>query len=112
MLCPYLFVARFLYYNYNTKIISVILLCINTVDSNITDWSYLSYEKIPENFNKLGLTESDYRLFNKTDWVVTEKIHGANFGICTDGFEVRFAKRKEFLQPGEDFLAINLYKLN
>ncbi|MBE9086095.1 RNA ligase [Tolypothrix sp. LEGE 11397] len=75
----------------------------NTVDSNITDWSYLSYEKIPENFNKLGLTESDYRLFNKTDWVVTEKIHGANFGICTDGFEVRFAKRKEFLQPGEDF---------
>ncbi|MBD2338171.1 RNA ligase [Calothrix sp. FACHB-156] len=71
--------------------------------SNITDWTYLSYEKIPENFNKLGLTESDYRLFNKTDWVVTEKIHGANFGICTDGFEVRFAKRKEFLQPGEDF---------
>ncbi|BAY61442.1 hypothetical protein NIES22_15070 [Calothrix brevissima NIES-22] len=73
------------------------------VGSNISTWEYLSYEKIPENFHKWGLTESDYRLFNKTDWVVTEKIHGANFGISTDGIEVRFAKRKEFLQSGEDF---------
>jgi hypothetical protein len=46
--------------------------------SEIADWSYDSYEKIPENFNKWNLTESDYRNFNKTDWVVTEKIHGAN----------------------------------
>ncbi|MDZ7959174.1 MAG: RNA ligase family protein [Aulosira sp. DedQUE10] len=75
----------------------------DTVDSNVTDWTYISYEKIPENFNKWSLTESDYRLFNKTDWVVTEKIHGANFGISTDGVEVRFAKRKEFLEPGENF---------
>ncbi|BAY25201.1 hypothetical protein NIES2100_50070 [Calothrix sp. NIES-2100] len=75
----------------------------DTIDSNVTDWTYISYEKIPENFNKWGLTESDYRLFNKTDWVVTEKIHGANFGVTTDGVDVRFAKRKEFLQPGEDF---------
>lgn len=42
-------------------------------------------------------------MFKKTDWVVTEKIHGANFGIATNGLEVRFAKRKEYLQPGEDF---------
>jgi Rnl2 family RNA ligase len=70
---------------------------------NSTYWTYVSYEKIPENPNKWNLTESDYRVFKKTDWVVTEKIHGANFGIATDGLEVRFAKRKEFLQPDEDF---------
>jgi Rnl2 family RNA ligase len=68
-----------------------------------TDWIYVSYEKILENLSKWNLTESDYRAFKKTDWVVTEKIHGANFGIVTDGSEVRFAKRKEFLQPDEDF---------
>src|ERR687885_210003 len=68
------------------------------------DWMYVSYEKILDNPSKLNLTESDYRAFKKTDWVVTEKIHGANFGIVTDGSEVRFAKRKEFLQPDEDFL--------
>lgn len=70
---------------------------------NIPEWTYVNYEKIPENFNKWNLTESDYRVFKKTNWVVTEKIHGANFGIVTDGSVVRFAKRKEFLQPEEDF---------
>ena len=71
--------------------------------SEMAEWSYESYEKIPENFNKWNLTESDYRTFNKTDWVVTEKIHGANFGIVTDGLRVRFAKRKEFLSPDDNF---------
>lgn len=70
---------------------------------NVTSWMYVGYEKISENLNKWYLTESDYRNFKKTNWVVTEKIHGANFGIVTDGLEVRFAKRKEFLQPDEDF---------
>lgn len=69
----------------------------------ITNWKYVSYEKIPESFNQWKLTESDYRVFKKTDWVVTEKIHGANFGITTDGSSVGFAKRKEFLQPDADF---------
>lgn len=70
---------------------------------NTPEWMYVSYVKIQENPNKWNLTESDYRVFKKTDWVVTEKIHGANFGIVTDGSEVRFAKRKEFLQLEENF---------
>ena len=74
-----------------------------TGTGNFTNWAYVSYEKIPESFSKWNLTESEYRAFKKTDWVVTEKIHGANFGISTDGSEVRFAKRKEFLPPDEDF---------
>jgi Rnl2 family RNA ligase len=75
----------------------------DTGKGNYTKWTYVSYEKIPESPNKWNLSESDYRAFKKTDWVVTEKIHGANFGITTDGSEVRFAKRKEFLQSDEDF---------
>ena len=75
----------------------------DTLDDTSKNWTHVSYEKILENFDKLKLTESDYRAFKKTDWVVTEKIHGANFSVSTDGSEVRFAKRKEFLPPGEDF---------
>ncbi|BAZ17962.1 hypothetical protein NIES4071_98430 [Calothrix sp. NIES-4071] len=70
---------------------------------NDVGWKYSSYEKIPESLNQLQLSESDYRLLKKVDWVVTEKIHGANFGITTDGVRIDFAKRKELLQPGEDF---------
>lgn len=70
---------------------------------DLAGWTYASYEKIPESLDKWNLAESDYRAFKKTDWVVTEKIHGANFCIITDGSDVRFAKRKEFLQPDEDF---------
>jgi Rnl2 family RNA ligase len=70
---------------------------------NDTNWKYSSYDKIPEGLSQLKLNESDYRLLKKLDWVVTEKIHGANFGITTDGVKVDFAKRKELLQPGEDF---------
>ena len=75
----------------------------STENEEFIAWTYLSYEKISETVNKWNLKEADYRVFKKTDWVVTEKIHGANFGIVTDGSNVRFAKRKEFLQPNEDF---------
>lgn len=70
---------------------------------NAAEWNYVSYDKIPESLNQLNLSESDYRLLKKTDWVVTEKVHGANFGITTDGVEVQFAKRKQLLQPDENF---------
>ena len=82
------------------------------VECNISQWKYLAYEKIPENPNQLNLTESDYRNFRKTDWVVTEKIHGANFGIVTDGLSILFAKRKNFLDSGEDFLVISCCRIS
>ncbi|HEY9295271.1 MAG TPA: RNA ligase family protein [Phormidium sp.] len=82
-------------------------------ESNFTGWTHISYEKIPESSNNWNLTESDYRIFKKTAWVVTEKIHGANFCIIADGSDVRFAKRKELLQPDEDFFGYQTlrYKL-
>ncbi|MBD1879658.1 RNA ligase family protein [Coleofasciculus sp. FACHB-T130] len=82
-------------------------------ESNFTGCTHISYEKIPESWNNWNLTESDYRIFKKTNWAVTEKIHGANFCIIADGSDVRFAKRKELLQPDEDFFGYQTlrYKL-
>ncbi len=65
--------------------------------------THTSYEKISENFNQYKLTEADYRLLKKTNWVVTEKIHGANFCILTNGKTIEYAKRKEILANHEDF---------
>jgi Rnl2 family RNA ligase len=71
---------------------------------------FISYEKIADSPNQWNLSPSDYRAFNKTHWVVTEKIHGANFCIVTDGEIVRFAKRKEFLESGEDFFGFKSFE--
>ena len=70
--------------------------------------NYVSYEKIATNLNKYQLTEADYRLFKKTDWIVTEKIHGANFCLISDGEIISFAKRKAILSPGDDFFGYQL----
>lgn len=37
------------------------------------------------------------------EWIVEEKIHGANFAVYTDGHSVRFARRRGFLKKNESF---------
>jgi len=64
---------------------------------------HISYEKIEENFSNSGLTKEDYKLFKKVDWVVTEKIHGANFCIIINKCEFQYAKRKEIIEPDDEF---------
>lgn len=65
--------------------------------------AFQGYEKIVDAPEQWGLDEADYRALRKVPWVVTEKIHGANFCLITDGHDVRCAKRKELLPDGEDF---------
>lgn len=43
-------------------------------------------------------------------WVATEKVHGANFTIVTDGVAVRFGKRKAWLAPDERFFGWQLLR--
>jgi Rnl2 family RNA ligase len=62
-----------------------------------------SYEKIAEAASQWGLDEGAFRRLERAPWVVTEKVHGANFCFLLDGREVRCAKRKAMLAPGEDF---------
>jgi Rnl2 family RNA ligase len=66
-------------------------------------WNFSGYEKIAERLEDLGLDEAAHRALNKLDWVVTEKVHGANFALVTDGASVRAAKRKALLEAGEEF---------
>jgi len=61
------------------------------------------YDKIPENTRRWGVDEGEMRRATRGDWVVTEKIHGANFCAVVDGSTIRGAKRKSLLEEGEDF---------
>lgn len=67
------------------------------------DTPFHSYEKIPETPRQWGLDEAGERALERAVWVVTEKIHGANFCLVTDGRTVRCANRRHFLAPDEPF---------
>lgn len=64
---------------------------------------FSSYEKMPNNFKKLNLKEEDFKELDKLSWVVTEKIHGANFSFIYEGRTLKFGKRKEYLSWKDDF---------
>jgi len=63
------------------------------------------YEKMPNSFKKLKLSEKDFTKLDKVDWVVTEKIHGANFSFVYENDLLKFAKRKAYLSWEDDFFA-------
>lgn len=64
---------------------------------------FTGYEKIAEATEEWQLDETGYRQLAKVSWVVTEKIHGANFCFSTDGHTVLCANRKHILQSTDDF---------
>jgi len=69
-----------------------------------SDPPFSPYEKIAESLAAaLGDDEAAHRAASRAEWIVTEKIHGANFCFVTDGDEVRCAKRKTLLADDEDF---------
>jgi Rnl2 family RNA ligase len=68
------------------------------------DFPFPPYEKIAERLSDwLGDDEAAFRAAKRVEWVVTEKIHGANFCLVKDGQLIRCAKRKAWLAEGEDF---------
>lgn len=69
---------------------------------------FSSYEKMPSSLKKLGLNESDFAKMEKVNWVVTEKVHGANFSFVYHDRNLKFAKRKEYLSWGDDFFGFQL----
>lgn len=71
---------------------------------------YRSYEKIADSLQQWYLNEDGYRQLEKLDWVVTEKIHGANFCFITDGQSIICANRKHFLKPDEPFFSYQKVK--
>ena len=63
------------------------------------DMKFTEYEKMSDSIGKFIWSKD----FENTDWVVTEKIHGANFSFHTDGKEVKIARRRAFLENNESF---------
>jgi Rnl2 family RNA ligase len=61
------------------------------------------YEKIPKTLKQLGLPEKALSDLDKLTWVVTEKIHGANFSFAYQNRKLLFAKRKAYLDWHDDF---------
>lgn len=52
-------------------------------------------------FDKIPYKLDDKK--NSSVWVVTEKVHGANFSVLCDGSQVAFAKRSRLLHEDESF---------
>lgn len=69
---------------------------------------FSSYEKMPTSLKKLGLSEREYAQLEKCQWVVTEKLHGANFSFIYEHKTLKFAKRKEYLSWKDDFFGFQL----
>ncbi|MEL1245513.1 RNA ligase family protein [Flavobacterium sp. DGU11] len=65
--------------------------------------NFSEYEKMPKDFNKLGQDTKVFNELNKLKWVVTEKVHGANFSFIYHDRKLAFAKRKEYLSWNDDF---------
>lgn len=61
------------------------------------------YEKMPKRVSDLGLSEKSLNDVSKLKWVVTEKIHGANFSFVYENGKMLFAKRKQYLIWEDDF---------
>ncbi|XP_057316463.1 RNA-editing ligase 1, mitochondrial-like isoform X2 [Hydractinia symbiolongicarpus] len=60
---------------------------------------FTEYEKMNKDITKF----EDTSHFSKVSWMVTEKIHGANFSFHTDGKTVRTARRRGLLDNGVNF---------
>ena len=67
---------------------------------------FSGYEKIAKNLK--GFDANDFQFLDKLDWVVTEKIHGANFSFIYENRALKFAKRKELLTWKSDFFGFQL----
>ena len=62
------------------------------------------YQKIPTRLREIA-DEKSYQQWQRTDWVVTEKVHGANFSFSWEGGTLGFAKRKAQLSIHDQFFA-------
>ncbi|AZB32790.1 RNA ligase family protein [Chryseobacterium bernardetii] len=69
---------------------------------------FSGYEKMPDSLKKAGLNENDLSKLDKLKWVVTEKIHGANFSFSYENNTLKYAKRREYLAWGDDFFGFQL----
>lgn len=64
---------------------------------------FQKYPSIDNLSNKLINVIESTPLFVETEWVVSEKVHGCNLLMMTDGTDVTFGSRNRFLETTKDF---------
>jgi Rnl2 family RNA ligase len=64
---------------------------------------YVPYPKIVDRIAAWNADETARRALDKQIWVASEKVHGANLCICTDGTEIVVAKRRVVLDVSDPF---------
>jgi Rnl2 family RNA ligase len=64
---------------------------------------FKKYTSIENTYDKEFMDKIKLEGFDSLQYVVQEKVHGANCCFITDGQIVRFAKRTNFVEPGEMF---------
>jgi Rnl2 family RNA ligase len=69
---------------------------------------FSGYEKMPDSLKKLRLHENELSKMDKMKWVVTEKIHGANFSFSYENGNLKYAKRREYLNWSDDFFGFQI----
>ncbi|KAJ6227967.1 hypothetical protein M0813_09382 [Anaeramoeba flamelloides] len=65
--------------------------------------AYRSYNRIYESTNDYQTDRNSLKMFKKTKWSVTEKVHGANLALLTNGETIRAGKRKSLLDQNDEF---------
>ena len=70
--------------------------------------SHHVFPKMSENVSKWDFL--DKKKAQEATWIVTEKIHGANFCFICDGNTIRCAKRKAILQSEDRFFQFQRIK--
>ncbi|OWP85058.1 hypothetical protein BWK59_02130 [Flavobacterium davisii] len=64
---------------------------------------FKKYNSIENTYQKTVLEQIIKHEFETKEYVVQEKVHGANFAFYTNGIEVKIAKRSDFIQANENF---------
>lgn len=65
--------------------------------------SFKKYSSIENHFDREYMERVETEMPQTLQYVVQEKVHGANTSFLCDGSEVRFAKRTSMLDDGEAF---------
>lgn len=68
---------------------------------------FTRYNSIENVQHAKTMAQIDLQGISKENWVVSEKVHGANFSIWMDGNEIRFAKKSGFVKEGENFYSFS-----
>lgn len=61
------------------------------------------YQRIRSSFRDFALEPGQLRALEGVAWIVTEKIHGANFCVMCDGPHIECAKRREPIVEADHF---------